>query len=204
MTLGNTKHTIVLGIVAVGAIGFLGMTIVKAGSKASGTQAAPVKSAEEDPVQPEVTLELLADAFSHPLLTEAAREQAGQPKTVGQAPPPPMEGLETVGNFPLGIPGLPPGPVTLVGPGDKGPPAEVTGGSRKSLETQGPIVALSAIVKVNRSVAFIRLNNGESRSYQQGELIVPGLRLLAIGEGFVRLRTPTRELEVRVGEEVRS
>jgi hypothetical protein len=190
-------------VFATGAVGFLAFSVAGLGKTVVSRMSA-LPRGPDDARTSETTLplELLGDPFSHPKLTSAAAEveasmTATPPSGEGEAPPSlpgGRGGFSGLAPFNVGIgPRLPNGEQ----------PAETAGGNRDIEGGRRLSVALSAIVKVNRAVALLSVNDGESRAFRKGDLICPGLRLVEIGAGAVTLRTPQKTFELKVGGEAK-
>lgn len=202
MTLSNTQKLILLSVAATGAVGFLAISVAGLGQTVvSRMSATPRGSDEARTSETTLPLELLGDPFSHPKLTSAAAEveaaKTEQPPDADTMPPALPGGLS-------GFNGLAP---LNVGVGPQLPggaqPAENAGASRDIEGGRRLSIALSAIVKVNRAVALLSVNDGETRAFRKGDLVCPGIRLMEIGTSSVWLRTPEKTFELKVGGEAK-
>lgn len=199
MTLSRTQKIAVLSVMAVAAVGFLAFSIAGLGKEVVTRMSAAPRDPVDDKANSELPLELLGEPFSHPVLARAAEEAATSSPggTASSNPMPP-----TLPGGLSGFTGLAPFNVGLA-PQTGDEPPENAGLNRNIDEGRRLSVALSAIVKVNRAVALLSVNKGESRAYRAGDLVCPGLRLVAIGQGAVTLRTAQKTFELRVGGEAK-
>lgn len=201
MKRSDPKQVIVLSVVAVGAVGYLMVSLLGAGRRAGSPS--PTSSAQEESREPShsAPLELLRDPFSHPTLIASARdvrtqtpppEPAAEPATMPGAAPLPIGSGMTFGSV---------GPVSVRPEPSSDDPAESAGPDRKLEVAKGPRIALSAIVKVDRPMAFLSIEGSESRAFQVGALIAPGVRLVDIQAGLITLRFRGKSTNLKVGEE---
>jgi len=203
MKSSDPKQVAILSLVAISAIGYLGFTLLGSGQKAAMRMAAREQTAESEAEGEAVaSQELLRDSFTHPVLIRNRREEQ-QKASLASAPPAPLGGKATSGAsgfmWPSGI-----GPLRVTHEGGEGAaelPADSTGLNRKSVEAPRPTVSLSAVVKVERAMAFLSINGKESLAFRAGDLVAPGLRLVAIAADSVTLRTPRKVVELKLGEE---
>lgn len=204
MKASNPKQVVVLSVVAIGAIGYLGHSLFGLGNAVVARivgQTEPETKAES--AEPPA-IELLGDPFAHPKLasnglspastpppTSVTSPQATDPSIPEPSLPPPTIG----GSLPLK-------PQFGIVPEASPKPAETTGNDREKNENQGPRVALTAIVKVDKPVAFLSLNGKESRAYRPGDLLAPGIRLTHVGSSSIRFQSPTASYHLSVGQEI--
>lgn len=210
MKASNQKQVAVLSVVAVGAIAFLGSTLFSLGDRGGPAAASPPEGTRDLSPARAPASDLLGDPFSHPQLAVMSDGPSVPPKSEVEASPPsglpaadtmpaPSGGLE-----PAKLPGvIPMSPRIEVVPDDSPQPAEIAGNDRKDSEAQTPLIALTAIVTVERPVAFMKLNNGESSAFRPGDALAPGIRLLQIEPDFVSFRTPKGTFRLSVGQEIR-
>lgn len=200
MKTGNVRQVMILSAVAIGAIGFLGNTLLGLGKSvvSSLRQADPAeKDAPADDAAPS---QLMGDPFFHPRLANAIAATPPKPETKVEPPaaaPDAMQGQ--FGALPGPIPVRP--DVTAV-PEPPSQPAENTGIDRKEDGETAPRIGLTAVVKVDKPVAFLSLNGGDSRAFRPGDLVAPGLRLLTVADGFVIFRSPKASYRLSVGQEI--
>ena len=202
MRSSDPKQITVLSLVAIGAVGYLGFTLFGGGSKVIGQMAASTERQEESGGTPVLSGELLREPFSHPKLAGSLKLQSQLQKKAdkeSQATPPKDPAPDALPGALAGAAGYAP-VQPKVESNEK--PAENAGPDRKSIEVKGPHLALTAIVKVERPMAFLSVNGGETRAFREGVLIAPGLRLISITEGSVKLRTPLKTVELRIGQEI--
>lgn len=151
-----------------------------------------------------MVIELMGDPFSHPKLATnlgaapppVATAPNAAPTATGMSAPAPALPPPAIGGT------LPVKPQFNIVPDGSPKPAENAGNDREQKESQGPKVALTAIVKVDKPVAFLSLNGGESRAFRPGDLLAPGVRLSHVGNGFVRFQSPKASFHLSVGQEI--
>lgn len=201
MKRSDPKQVAILSIVAVGAVLYLGFTLFGAGQKVASLMIPSTSREAGAKPEGELPAELLKDPFSHPKLVNADK-QAPPQRTVAvdESPQPPA--LPFAGRFEGGTGLAPLSPIVLQSAQKGDQPAEIAGPDRKEIEAPRKLVALSAIVKVERQMAFLSVNGSESRAFRAGALLAPGLRLLSIGESSVKLGTADKTIELAVGGEV--
>lgn len=196
----NPKQVLILSIVAVGAIGFLGTSILGIGKSVVSRLAEGGEETKSDPVAATRPTDLLGDPFSHPKLALAS--EPTNPDSKPDAAPKPAQPPNLDGTLPP-LPGTRPlQPNVGIVPDTEVQPDETTGNSRKPDGKVGPRVALTAVVKVKNSIAFLSVNGGETRAYRQGDLLAPGFRLIAVGEGQVTIRNAQATFQMAVGQEI--
>lgn len=179
MKTGNKNQATILGIVAVGAIGFLVIQLIPAKIRpmlGQGPAAIPVVAPTSMPV--DLPLALVGDPFSHPKLAVKA-----PPTQAGQSFQP-----DITGNIPLMFGGLP----TAVGQVQPtGSTEDIAGKDR--LKLQGPQITVLAVMDAGTPVAMLQVGGKEAKTYRAGDALAKHVRLILVGHSFV---------EVKIGEDV--
>lgn len=202
MKVGDPKKAAILGLAALGAVGFLGSTLLQSGGSALPALIAAVTGqAVPDPGVTDYPSRLLRDPFSHFGLIQAADNPAGEAvreirREVGASDTPrPLPGgsLEL---SPLPVPGpSSPPPFGLQG---ETSPVKETGNDRQQ-ERGDPALVVTAIVEAERPIALIAVGEGESQPRRVGDA-VGSWKVVAIEADMVILRRPEGERRLRVGE----
>lgn len=193
METGDPKQVAILGVLAVGALGFLGF-------RALGKPVPPPvqATARKEGAKVERTARLLPpanDPFSHPKLAPpVVKEEAAapDPKVEGKFPamPTPLMGAY--------LPNVEGPASTEVRPMEPKKPAEP-----KVEAPKGTVVALEATAGASDAVAFLSVEGRESQPFHPQDRVANGIRLLRIEDGSVILRGPKGELTLNVGEQKR-
>lgn len=202
MKASDPKQVAVLSVVAVGAIGFLGYTLFGGGKPSKPMRL--VREAEaETPggTADKLPAEMVGDPFFHPKLVKLEEEASTKPveHPAGQTEPsksaspnvprlPPMQGTLPVSPFGVRYTVAPP------------QPAEDTGTNRKE-ERAGLRIALTAIVKVDQSMALLSLGGKDTQTFRVGQTLGEDIRLVAIGEDSITVATKGGKRRIRIGEE---
>lgn len=198
MRASDPKQVAVLSVVAVAAIGYLGYTLFGSG-KASKPMRLVREAAAEAPVgsTDKLPTEMIGDPFFHPMLVKRDEETPQSPgaqtqpskSTAPNVPPmPPIQGI---------LPASPFGVRYTVGPQQ---PAEDTGANRKE-ERAGLRLALTAIVKVDQSMALLSLGGKDTQTFRVGQTLGENIRLIAIGEDSITVATKQGKRRIHIGEE---
>jgi hypothetical protein len=212
---GDPRQAMVLGVVAVAAVGFLAFQLLPKGG--SPAPAPPAESVAVDAAPPPgpaapsrlplkvMNLQLSHDPFSHPRLagrTSGDRPAPDDPEDLPAREP----GRESVAN------GLAPLPGVLAVDGLSLRPVEDPGGTgtedrdapRQNLqeERRSLSVRISAIVAAGAPVAMIGVAGEPTRMYRTGEALGPGVVVEGITETEVVLRTPHGVRKLKAGDEV--
>jgi Fe2+ transport system protein FeoA len=185
VTTGDPKQAVILGLVAVGAVGFM---IYRSLPKPLPPVAIPTspRMAENEGEEKKFQTVVLSNAFWHPRLGEPAKVAVPkQPKPTSSSKP-----------INLGQTG-PANPFSKL-PNVLGPD-ENTGTSQQQVE--GPTIRVSAIIATDqRKEALISFGGAEevkaSAGMRFGDLIV-----VAVSETSVRIRIGKAEKTIAVGEE---
>ncbi len=203
MTQGDPKKVGLLTVVAVGAIGFLGYSLLGLGGGTFSPKAALPAVDNEASREQTSGFRLASDPFNHPELVRKKQEAQSASKTLamGNAPQ-----NVAAGSFPK--PWAP--PVPLPGSLNLDPdkpaepplkPAEIAGNTRPKIEENRIPVRLSAVVNVERAVAFLSVSGQESRSYSVGDRLAPGWRIVAIDDSGVLIVGKKDVVRLTVGQE---
>ena len=197
METGNPKQVAVLGVLAVGAAGFL---LARMGGKPAPASAAALAVARlEDKPRPSGTLTIGRDPFSHPRLATRTGSPSVEPGlALGMGVPtvPKPKGL--AGAFPAMGPlppadglGAPAGPVIAVAPSAEKP--ATTGPERTT-------IGLEAVVGASDAVAFLTVGGADSQPFRPKARVAGAIRLLRVGDGTVVLEGPRGRVTLDVGE----
>ena len=185
METGNPKQVAALGVVAVGAFGFLFTRL--SGKSLSPLPPATTLAVRETPVQKAGVLVLSKDPFSHPHLAPAKKESA-------PAEIPPKEAFHLLGDLPTATL---PGPDAPVGP--LRPDVTV----EKPTKSPAPVltsVALEAVAGASDAVAFLSVGGAESRPFRLNDCVEGAIRLVRVDDGTVVLAGPKGRVTLAVGE----
>ena len=191
METGDPKQLAALGVVALGAFGFL---FSRLGGKAPlPAVPATALARRETPVRPVGTFAFVNDPFSHPKL--APQEPKVRPKAPDDSekkPPTVMVGSPSFGPLPLAEeieksprPMEPPRSVAVA----PNPPAP-------SLT----MIGLEAIAGASDAVAFLSVGGAESQPFRPNDRVKGAIRLLRVEDGTVVLSGPKGEFTLDVGE----
>lgn len=207
MQVGDPKKTALLGVVAVGAIGFLfsrvfggGGDAPKAMRQANGSPDA-VSAPATGAMSTTSLAQLTNDPFSHSRLARLAVNTPGTtaPNSGGAAP--------NVDPLPSGNGGGAADPsngmfgITKDTPGDWAKPVEPgqkpAGVSVDKLTT----LTLRAIVKVDRRMAYLVVNGDEARGFKAGDSVTKDVVVVIVNDDSVILKTNTRTVTLKVGQQ---
>ncbi len=154
---------------------------------------------------PAVSATLTVDPFSNPKLATGKKDKNGNPMKTSQ----PLQ--------PLGDDGKPVKPSKHAGlvpmrpntmQGDLAPaaipgvtPDKSAGNSQDLIEKQPDTITLQGVVKVEHSVAFVAFNGGAAIRCKKGDIIADELvKVVAVGDSGITVRTSKRTLTLKVGE----
>lgn len=203
MQLGDRRKATWLAIGAVAAIAFLTIQLL-------GNGPAKVAAAVADETQTAIADELLqlpkalqVDPFSHPrlmLIAEGLGDLATDPnaEAPGMSPGPTGRGSLPL---PFGIEDILPN----IRPSGGFPPPnpdENTGIGRESEQSHCVTLVLKAVMEVKGRVAYISVNSMEDTPFRANDVILEGIRIVAIDDEGVTLATPKGSMRLKVGGEV--
>lgn len=188
MKTGNKAQAVVLSIVAVLAVGFLIYQLVPSqGKPFLGLAVASASPAQGASAPHELTLAVLGNPFSHPML-------ATKPVVTHDVKQPPSQ-IDKSGT----ISPVTPGPLPGVNAKTGGNPPEDNAGKHR-LKVQGPRITLSAIIRVGESVAMLAINDKPGQTFSEGDTLAPNAKLIKIGDSSVTVRVNGIEHEIATGD----
>lgn len=216
MDVGNPKQAAALGVIALGALGYLGMRLIgpmfertTKNLAASDRKAPATSSAIHAAYLP------VSDPFSHPKLAIAVQtNEPGSDPTMPVRPAGPhgvLSGEIPSGALPSGTVSsgdVPSGPLPAVGGQDPievhivnaAKPAE---GAKDSPQKSPTTIGLEAIVSASDPVAFLVVDGKSSEPFHLNQSVSGPIRLEKIGDGAVVLKCPKGRLTLGVGEQKR-
>jgi hypothetical protein len=191
MKAGDPKTVRLLMIAAVGALGFVVIQLLPSKDIAKLNAAQATDAAVPALVAEGLPGTVTNDSFSSPMLARSMGQTEEQ-----------REGEGTQPLFP-GMTGLLPSP-TPNAPGEtKGGPIELRSDEAKpppAAEKPKRTALLNGVVSVDDAVAFIAIDGKESRECRVGELLGPGVRLLAIKDNTAVLSLAGRRVVLEMGQ----
>ncbi len=195
MTTGNKSQAIVLSIVALGAIGFLGKTVLGGGSgKLSLAHSARTAKPSSNFHLSMLDSSLTVDPFSSPkLATKAADRAIPSDVTASKEPRAHRDTSAEFAPMPLS------GPVALPGTLIEHP--EGNTGNHRSQDRAVLTVRLNATLRVEQQLAVISIGSEEAREYRAGSTIAPGISIVAIGDDRVTFSAHGIKKSIAVGED---
>jgi hypothetical protein len=191
MKVGDPKTARLLVIVAIGAIVFVVIQLLPSKGTARNDSARAAGTAEPALAVEGLPETVANDSFSSPMLARSAAQPEGRQEGEGMRPLSP------------GVTGLLPSPMPNLSGGSKGGPINLASGDEKPpQEPEKPkrTALLSGVVSVDVAVAFIALDGKESRGCRAGELLGPGIKLLAIKENTAVLSLAGRRIVLEMGQ----
>lgn len=204
MKVGDTKKAAVLGVVAIGALGYLGKSLLSSGGGSTPAGLATA-GASPDPAQPEaLPLNVSVDCFSHPALAKLLDEKpsGGEPTAEGLSGGPPISGnlpavpsVWETGMFGQQRATAVPDPA----PEAPKPPENESSPRQEHQEGLGAIL-VTAVIVADNPVAFISVGGQESVGFRAGAEVAAGVVIEAIREDHVVLRVKKKSKVVRPGE----
>lgn len=187
MKTGNKTQAVVLSVVAVLAIAFLVYQLMPSQVKPLLGSGARTSTAAQSPgASQELTLAVLGNPFSHPML--ATKPAAKDVK-------PPQSQIDKNGKIPPYDPGEPPG---ATGGASPKTPADIAGKDRS--KDKGPRIKLTAIMRVGDPVAMLAVDDKPGQAYGEGDLLAPNARLIKIGDSSITVRVSGVEHEIATGD----
>ncbi|HVT11076.1 MAG TPA: hypothetical protein VHE55_02320 [Fimbriimonadaceae bacterium] len=204
MQFGDPKKTVPLLIVAILAIGFCVKQVMGGSDEPKVLRQAATQDASAQPM-PGGTLamvqldQLHTDPFSHPRLAPKGPADAGTPPQ-GSTPP--------VDDGKKGTP-LPP-PLGDGGSIDKRMdptwpifvhPDQKPDGDKGVQVVKVTQVTLKAIVKVNQRMAFLAVDGQEARGFKAGDVIKDDIVVAFVNDDSVIVRSGTKTVTLRVGQQ---
>lgn len=214
MKTGDKKQAVILTVVAVLAVGFLGYRLIPAGSKAVTALRSGEPGVKGASRELQLPLVVTGNPFSHPKL-------ATLPIAATQSPLPNAP-IDKSGTFPF-QPGRPPGASDGSGSGqgpgasdgsgsgqgpgasdgsDSGHGPDESAGVIRRLKEQVPRISVIAIMRVERPLAMLSINNTNSRAFYEGDLVAPGVRLVKVGDNVVVVKVNGKLRSIAVGSEI--
>ncbi len=207
MQVGDPKKTVLLGIVAVGAIGFLGSRVLAL--RADVPKALRRAVASEPSGQPNlmasVPEQLRTDPFSHPKLAPhfPGNETTPDMNPAGAG----SKGTNPPDYAPIFVPEGGGTSIEKIPPPDW--PTSTTPGDHTSTKGQDPTpvakpatkVSLKAIFKVDQRTAYLEIDGSDPRPFHIGDLIKDDLVLVMINDDSVILKNSKHTLTLRTGQQ---
>lgn len=203
MKVGDPKKTAVVAVVAIGAIAFLGKSIMGAmPSRGKAIKQVAQKSAPSVTKEARVIL-TSSDPFSSPVLTRLAAEtkaaqQAALTSKVGGgvttnkiAPQPTIGGEISPGSAVRPLP-----PVTVQRTGEQPRQSDAPAPGPQPVKTK---LRLSGVVGTGQSTAFVSFDESPARSMRAGDSF-NDITVLSIESSAVVLKKAGKRLTLRVGQ----
>lgn len=204
MKVGDKRQATALSLVAIGAIGFLIYSIIPQAAKA--VRAAGAKPAVETGEVQVVNLVLNHDPFYHPLLKAhlQAENDSVKADTNEEPTPKPLSGR-------LGEQDLGPLPAASIGPYEPdasyrpGAKESPSGDHSKPTSSTGPdkakpiMLTLQGTMKIDRASAIIALGDGDGKAYSIGDIVLPGVRLVGVGDQLAEISYHGKKIRLTLG-----
>lgn len=217
MKLGDPKRATMLGIVAVGAIGFMVIQMAPSGSTGPGAVATPAEESEGSGGGTIAPAALMTDPFSHAVQqaqdaaekankrTEEIMAMEREASGFGSMPGSGFGGSEPgqQGNtpvFPSGPNGAPlPGVMATATP----EPVKTAGFFQQFNQADAVEVTVQGFMKLKSPKAFISVEGEPARAIGIGEEFAKGLKLVDILENAIVVSRPGISFKVEVGGSMR-
>ena len=188
METGNPKQAALLGVLAVGAVGFL---FTKLGGKPSpAVLTDPTVARREGKARPAGALTVGRDPFSHPRLATKPEKPAGDAALATGLLPPPKPML-LAGSFPAMGP-LPSAETVA--------PVAVSVSSVEPPKAPKISIGLEAVAGASDAVAFLSVGGADSQPFRPKDSVAGAIRLLRVGDGTAVLEGPGGRVTLEVGE----
>ncbi len=201
MTIGDPKKAKLLGLVAIGAIGFMVIELIPG----SGDQPARSSRRTDEKAMPANgpggQWRLSRDPFSSPLLVKRQAEVGAATAAPDTLPRPPgprdpvpgprqLTGALTLGSLDIG---------SLPEPRTK----ERAHSNRAKVSGNETVLTLQATMRIDNEVAMISIGQGDAREFREGARPVSGVQVSAIDADGVVLAWNGRQVRVAVGQAVK-
>lgn len=207
MQIGDPKKTAMLGVVAIGALIFLGSRVMGLKGEEAPKATRQANAADAGATKLAITSvdQLRNDPFSHPKLAPHF-PNGGQPPVNSGTGAGPITTPPTGGDAgPLLDPNSPGMTISKVPPDDWPTPQNPDKHTGKDPRPQ-PVekmttVVLKAIFKVGERTAYLSIAGSEPRPFRMGDLIKDDLIVVSVNDDSVILKTTKRTLTLRVGQQ---
>lgn len=196
MKTGNKQQAIVLSVVAVGALGFLGLQ-VKGIAARNAVQPLANQPAATGPakatagVDRDLPRTLFSDPFSHPALPRTVTASTEPTAQVQTAKLPTQKLPQLPGHIEL-TPLRPDAAQIEAGAEDRSAPRAAS----------GPTLCLQAVISSPQAVAFVSIDGKDPQKVTAGQTIFSGLAVTSITDGAIEVRFAKGTRRLRVGETI--